>query len=104
MTRTVAPTVCAILLAALTGCGLGGRPSEDDLAEALRDPSNFMSVAGLTTDEQIIDCLAKALHDSEVSDETLQAIVDNDRAQGGNDANADVVAAVQAAMLKCFMG
>ncbi len=104
MTKIVAPILWVALVATLTGCGLGGRPSEDELADALRDPTNFVSVAGLTTDEATIDCLAEAIHDSDVSDDSLQAIVDNDRTYGGNPDDADAVAGLQAAMATCLVG
>jgi hypothetical protein len=100
----VAPLLGAALVAALTGCGLGGRPSEDELADALRDPTNFLTVSGITTDRATIDCLAEALHDSDVSDETLQAIVDNDATHIGEDEDEDEVADLQAAMADCVIG
>jgi hypothetical protein len=99
----VAPILGLALAATLTGCLLGGRPSEDELADALRDPTNFVTVSGITTDDATIDCLAKALHDSDVSDESLQAIVDNDKSYGGNPDDADAVPALQAAMASCVM-
>jgi hypothetical protein len=69
------------LLAVLTACGGGGgRPSADDIASALKDKDNAAGKefgASGFTDEQI-DCVAKAFHDSDLSDEALQAIVDGD--------------------------
>jgi ribosomal protein L12E/L44/L45/RPP1/RPP2 len=103
-TRIVAPILWVALVATLTGCGLGGRPSEDELADALRDPTNVISVAGITTDEATIDCLAKALHDSDVSDESLQAIVDDDPSYAGNADDADALPGLQAAMATCVPG
>jgi hypothetical protein len=91
------------LLLALSGCLLGGRPSEDELAEALRDPTNVASIAGITTDEATIDCLAEALHDSDLSDESLQAIVDNDETFDGNPDDADALAGVVTAMTACMV-
>ena len=71
------------LLAVLTACGGGGgRPSSDDIAKALKDKDNsfgaqFSTVAANAGDD-VIDCIAKALHDSDVSDDLLQALVDDD--------------------------
>jgi hypothetical protein len=74
------------LLAVLTACGGGGRPSTDDIAKALKDSDNpageTFGGAGLSDD--VIDCIAKAFHDSDLSDDTLQAIVDGDEDYEGN--------------------
>jgi hypothetical protein len=65
------------LLAVLTACGGGGgRPSEDDIAKSLKTNSAFGDLSGASDDA--IDCIAKALHDSDLSDDALQAIVDGD--------------------------
>jgi hypothetical protein len=102
--KIVASILWVALVVTLTGCGLWGRPSEDELADALRDPTNPISVAGITTDEATIDCLAKALHDSDVSDESLQAIVDGDPDYLGNPDDADAVPELQVAMAACVAG
>jgi hypothetical protein len=68
------------LLVVLTACGGGGRPSTDDLAKALKDKDNAagkeFGASGF--DDKTIDCIAKAFHDSDLSDDALQAIVDGD--------------------------
>jgi|SRR4051812_37635749 hypothetical protein len=67
------------LLAALTACGGGGdRPSQDDIAKALKDDSNSASALAEGASDDAIDCVAKTLHDSDLSDEALQALVDGD--------------------------
>ena len=58
----------------------------------------------ITTDEAIIDRLAKALHDSDVSDESLQAIVDGAPDYVGNPDDADAVPELQVAMAACVTG
>ena len=81
------------LLAVLTACGGGGRPSEDDIAKALKDKDNpagrgvRRDPAGRAT--TIIDCIAKALHDSDLSDDALQAIVDGDEDFKGSKGDDD---------------
>jgi hypothetical protein len=102
--KIVAPILGIALAATLTGCGLGSRPSEDELADALRDPTNARNVSGLTTDDATIHCLAKALHDSDVSDEGLQAIVDNDADYEGNPDDADAVADLVPLLAACATG
>ena len=67
------------VLMLLAGCGLlGDRPSEDEIADALRDPTKEVSIAGITRDDEVIHCIAQVLHDSDVSDEALRAVVDDD--------------------------
>ncbi len=66
------------MLVVLAACGGGGRPSTDQIADAMKDKDNPLSAtASGATDEQI-DCIAEALHDSDLSDEALQALVDGD--------------------------
>lgn len=64
------------LLLTLSACGGddGGRPSVDDISESLQD-SDMM---GGEVDAKVADCVAEAFHDSDLSDEALQAIVDQD--------------------------
>jgi hypothetical protein len=68
------------LLAVLTACGGGGRPSTEDIAKALKDKDNAAGQAfgASGVDDKTIDCIAKAFHDSDLSDDALQAIVDGD--------------------------
>ena len=61
-----------LVLLALVACGVG-RPDIDELASALQKPGSIIPVAA----EQA-DCVAQVLHDSDVSDETLTAIAEND--------------------------
>ena len=100
------------LLALLTACGGdgGGRPSEDDIAKALKDKDNAIGAAiastggGEVTDD-IIDCIAKALHESDVSDDALQAIVDNDEDYKGSDKDAEALQdAMTTDLAKCITG
>jgi hypothetical protein len=89
MKKLVAALALVTALTSLTACGGGGggggdRPSSDDIAKALKDPKNsfggsFSAVAAAGGDaDKVIDCIAKVLHDSKVSDDLLQALVDND--------------------------
>jgi hypothetical protein len=82
------------LLAVLTACGGGGRPSADDIAKALKDKGNPAGAAFSTTGaaDDAIDCIAKALHDSDLSDDALQAIVDGDKGFGGSSKDAEAMA------------
>jgi hypothetical protein len=55
--------------------------------------------------DDIIDCIAKALHDSDVSDDALQAIVDNDEDYKGSSKDADALQeALTKDLPKCITG
>jgi hypothetical protein len=73
--KLVAASMLALTL--LTGCGGGGggRPSVGDISSTLQDGDNAV---GLTLDADQADCFAKVFHDSDISDEALQAMVDQD--------------------------
>jgi hypothetical protein len=94
----------AVLVLALSACGGGdggGRPSQEDIAGALNDESGpFASVASAASDS-MIDCMAKAIHDSDLSDESLQALVDGDEDFDGTDEDRDAAQAVASDMTAC---
>jgi hypothetical protein len=90
------------LLAVLTACGGGGRPSEDDISKALKDNSSFGDLSG--AGDEAIDCIAKALHDSDLSDEALQAIVDGDEDYKGSSDDTKAATAMADDMAKCITG
>ena len=73
--RPVTLTLVALLI--LGGCG-AARPDLDDLSSALVRPSSIAP----TTPEKA-DCTAQVLLDSDVSDETLAAIVEGDADYSG---------------------
>jgi hypothetical protein len=60
---------------------------------------------GLGLDEKQSDCVAEAFHDSDVSDETLQAIVDNDEDYEGNADDEDALKSISTeSMTECLAG
>lgn len=92
------------LLAVLTACGGGGgRPSEDDIAKALKGNSEFGQITDGAS-EAVIDCIAKTLHDSDLSDEALQALVDGDENFDGSKEDSQALADVSADFTKCITG
>jgi hypothetical protein len=93
------------LLVVLTACGGGGRPSTDDIAKALKDTGNpnGVAIASAASDEQI-DCLAKVLHDSDLSDDALQALVDGDSGFEANKDDAEAVSKLTDDFTKCVTG
>ena len=95
------------LLAVLTACGGGGggggRPSEDDIAKALKDNTDFSSLTEGAGDE-VIDCIAKTLHESDLSDDALQALVDGDEDFDGSKEDQEALADISADFATCVTG
>ena len=54
--------------------------------------------------DEVIDCFAKALHDSDLSDDALQALVDGDEDFDGTRTTAQALADASADFAKCFTG
>lgn len=97
--RRISATVAALaaLLFALTACGGSqGRPSADELAEALKasEIPGFDTLGEMDLPDEAFTCIAEVLHESDVSDETLNAIVEGD-AGGANDDDMSKLRAVQ---------
>ncbi len=94
------------LLAVLTACGGGGggRPSEGDIAKALKDSDNPASAMASGAADEQIDCIAKALHDSDLSDDALQAIVDGDEDYEGDGEDEDALSGMATDVAKCITG
>jgi len=92
------------LLAVLTACGGGGgRPSEGDIADALKKNDAFGQLTDGASDE-VIDCIAKVLHDSDLSDDALQALVDGDEDFDGNKDDSEAIAGLGDDLAKCVIG
>jgi hypothetical protein len=100
-----------VMLAVLTACGGDGgggggddRPSTDDIAKALKDHNNSASALATGASDDAIDCVAKTLHDSDLSDGALKALVGgDDDFEGDKDdekALTDIIDDVQ----KCVTG
>ena len=69
----------AVVLTLTTACGGDGRPSADEIADSLKSQSEDVPAAADLPDDAIDwDCLGEVYHDSDLSDEALQAIVDGD--------------------------
>jgi hypothetical protein len=92
------------LLAVLTACGGGGRPSTDDIAKALKDKGNPIGASIPSTADSTIDCIAKVLHDSDLSDDALQALVDGDSDYDANNDDAKAMAGITTDMAACVTG
>jgi len=94
------------LMVVLTACGGGGgRPSTDDIAKALKDKGNPNGVAiASAASDDAIDCIAKVLHDSDLSDDALNALVDGDSDFEGNKDDAEAISGLTDDFAKCITG
>lgn len=70
--KLIASAFLVVTLA--TACGGGGRPSQDEIADGITDNSGEY---GEVT-EDVADCMAKAIHDSDLSDDAVRAVADGD--------------------------
>ena len=95
LVRPLAATAALALLA--TGCGGdGGRPSVDELSESIQSGD----LVGSDVDEKVADCIAEAFHDSDLSDEALQAIVDQDEDYDPSEEDRDALDSVSSESLR----
>src|SRR5690606_11780773 len=79
------------LLGGLAACGGADRPSKDELADAMTsEDSVFGSAVGSAPDE-MVDCMAGVLVDSDISDEALNAIVEGDEDYDASDEDEKAV-------------
>jgi hypothetical protein len=93
-------TLCTALAAgllALAGCGSSvERPTEAQVVKSLKDES---SVFGGLVPPESADCFAKVLHKSDLSDGTLNAIVEGDASYKGSKSDEKVVSDLTEALV-----
>lgn len=84
--------VTAVLALVATGCGGddGGRPSVDEISDTIQNGD----VLGSDLDASVADCIAEAFHDSDLSDDALQAIVDEDEDYDASDEDQEALSSV----------
>lgn len=78
-------------LVVLAGCSGEGRPSVDDVEGGLT-----VQLEDTTTEPEVLGCLAGLFHDSELSDEALRAIADQDDGFEADAEDAAVLAELSA--------
>lgn len=95
MKRIGLPLAATLLAAGLTlsACG-GGTPSKGDLADSLTENADIP--------EDQADCAAEELLDSDLSDDELNAIADDDKGDLSSDEEAEVTEVLTAALTKCI--
>ncbi len=92
----------ALLLTAACGGGGGGRPSTADLQKALsKGTDSVFGSAMSSVPKDAMNCIAKALHDSKLSDSALRAIVDNKKDYKGSKADTTALEGLQSDVMKC---
>lgn len=96
-------TAAAVSIIVLTSACGAGRPSTDDLSAAISEAAGSDVVS-----DEAADCLADTLIDSDISDDTLNKIVDGDLDVTGVSAvpqdDADAFEAVQDDFAACITG
>src|SRR5688500_19628692 len=86
MTRKLGIALAATVVL-LAGCGGGGgRPSVDEISTVLSEGSEIGGEDFSIPEEQA-DCVAKAFHESDLSDDALNAMVDKDEDYEASDAD-----------------
>ena len=92
----------ALLLTAACGGGGGGRPSTADLEKAISGGSDSVFGSSFSNvPKKGLDCIAKALHDSKLSDAALKAIVDKKKDYKPSKTDTSALTSVQSELMKC---
>jgi hypothetical protein len=99
MKKTMSAAFLVAALALTSACGGGDdRPTKDEVKSAITSED---SVFGTAIPAKNADCVADVLVDSDVSDKTLKAIVDNDKDFKGTKDDEKALTAVQGDLAKC---
>ncbi len=102
-TRIAAIGLLTTMTVILTACGGGGssRPSTEEISKSFQSgkASEVLGEGSLSAD--VADCMAKVLHDSDLSDKTLNALVDGDSDYEGSDDDATTLSELGTKMAEC---
>ena len=95
-----AAAAAALVLTFATGCGGGGgRPSVDEIADGIQG-----GTLGEDVTDEVATCVAKAFHDSDLSDDALQALADGDEDYKGSKEDAEAAQSVSSESITKCMG
>ncbi|PWN03282.1 hypothetical protein DJ010_09205 [Nocardioides silvaticus] len=94
MKRIGLPLAATLLTAGLTLSACGGTPSKDDLKDSLVENADLP--------EDQADCAADELLDSDLSDDQLNAVADDDEGGLDSDEKAEVGEVLTEALTKCI--
>lgn len=100
MKKIMSTAFIVAALAVTSACGGGGdeRPSKADVKTAITSED---SVFGTAIPEEAADCVSEALVESDISDKTLNAIVENDTDYKGSDDDKDALSSLTSKMTEC---
>jgi hypothetical protein len=100
MKKIMSTAFIVAALAVTSACGGGGdeRPTKAEIKTAITSEDG---VFGSAIPDEAADCVAGALVDSDVSDKTLNAIVEKDEDYKGTDKDKDALTGLQADIQKC---
>jgi hypothetical protein len=97
MKKTLSAAFVVAALTLTSACGGGGdRPSQEDVASQLEKASNG-SIKGKQA-----DCAAKAIVDSDLSDDAVKAVAENDTKYKPNDQDKKAQGDVSKEIGKCI--
>lgn len=102
MTRKLGFALAATVLA-LAGCGGGGdgRPSVDEISKVLTEGGEVQGEQFSLPGDQA-DCVAEALHSSEMTDEALNALVEKDDDFEPSNADEEAMTGIQEDVVGCI--
>lgn len=100
MNKLGTAVAAAVVVLTAAGCGGGGRPSADEISKAYQKGTD-VSGQEFKLPKAQADCVAKALVDSDVSDEGLQAIADLDTKYKASKKDTAAIKAVSDDVAKC---
>lgn len=99
--------LAVVALLATSGCGGGGRPSTEEISKSLikNTKSGELKDIGVNIEftKKQADCVAKAFHDSKLSDKALKAIVEADKGYKETKKDTEALKATTPALTKCMV-
>lgn len=103
MTRKLGIALAAtVVLLAGCGGGGGGRPSVDEISTVLSEGGEIGGEDFSIPEEQA-DCVAKAFHESDLSDDALNAMVDKDEDYEASEADEKALTTISTeTVAKCL--
>ncbi|MBM9462832.1 hypothetical protein JL108_05175 [Aeromicrobium sp. YIM 150415] len=96
-TKTAAAVSTAVLVGSLAACGGSDRPSQQEIADSL---SSGDSALGTAVPEEAADCFAKVFHESDLSDDALQSLIEGDEDFEASDEDKEAAEDVQTDLLE----
>lgn len=107
--RKLGIVLAAVALAATAACGGssggggGGRPSASDISKSLDGGkgSFILGSAASSLNKSAVDCIAKAIEDSKLSDSAIRALVKGDKGYKGSSSDTKALSGLTTDIGKC---